>query len=234
MNQDYTIPNDWSIIEEGFDPHKVKSSESLFSMGNGAMGQRANFEEFYSGPTFQGSYIAGVYYPDKTRVGWWKNGYPEYFAKVINAPNWIGIDVAINGERLDLNACKKIDDFRRELNMKEGWYERSFTATLQNGIQIKVVSKRFLSLDVDEVGAIEYTITPINNDANVVFTPYLDAGIKNEDTNWEDKFWETLDVIQEENQGFIVSKTLKTDFYVATFMKVAAEYRGHNVALSRL
>ncbi len=41
--------------------------------------------------TFQGSYIAGVYYPDKTRVGWWKNGYPEYFAKVLNAPNWIGI-----------------------------------------------------------------------------------------------------------------------------------------------
>ncbi|GAL81129.1 maltose phosphorylase [Algibacter lectus] len=31
-------------------------------------GQRANFEEQYSGPTFQGSYIAGVYYPDKTRV----------------------------------------------------------------------------------------------------------------------------------------------------------------------
>jgi maltose phosphorylase len=36
------------------------------------MGQRANFEESYSGDTFQGSYIAGIYYPDKTKVGWWK------------------------------------------------------------------------------------------------------------------------------------------------------------------
>ena len=61
MNQDYIVPNNWSIIEEGFNPESVKSSESLFSIGNGAMGQRANFEEFYSGPTFQGSYIAGVY-----------------------------------------------------------------------------------------------------------------------------------------------------------------------------
>ena len=43
----------------------------------------------------QGNYVAGVYYPDKTRVGWWKNGYPEYFAKVLNAANWIGIDVWI-------------------------------------------------------------------------------------------------------------------------------------------
>ena len=102
MNQDYIQPNNWSIIEEGFDADRVKSSESLFSIGNGAMGQRANFEEQYSGPTFQGSYIAGVYYPDKTRVGWWKNGYPEYFAKVLNAPSWIGINVTINGEALDL------------------------------------------------------------------------------------------------------------------------------------
>ena len=73
MNKDYIQPNNWSIIEEGFDAENVKASESLFSIGNGAMGQRANFEEQYSGPTFQGSYIAGVYYPDKTRVGWWKN-----------------------------------------------------------------------------------------------------------------------------------------------------------------
>jgi maltose phosphorylase len=45
MNQDYIKPDNWSIIEEGFDAESVKSSESLFSIGNGAMGQRANFEE---------------------------------------------------------------------------------------------------------------------------------------------------------------------------------------------
>ena len=49
MNQDYIVPNPWSIIEEGFEPERVCSSESLFSIGNGAMGQRANFEEQYSG-----------------------------------------------------------------------------------------------------------------------------------------------------------------------------------------
>ncbi len=119
MNQDYITPDPWSIIESGYDASRVKSSESLFSLGNGAMGQRANFEEDYSGPTFQGSYIGGVYYPDKTRVGWWKNGYPEYFAKVINAPNWIGIRVSIDGESLDLNQCREVRDFRREYNMKE-------------------------------------------------------------------------------------------------------------------
>ncbi|MBQ0734125.1 glycoside hydrolase family 65 protein [Aquimarina celericrescens] len=218
MNQDYIKPDNWSIIEEGFDVDRVKSSESLFSIGNGAMGQRANFEETYSGPTFQGSYIAGVYYPDKTKVGWWKNGYPEYFAKVLNAPNWIGINVEVNGEKLDLYRSKAVSNFRRELNMKEGWYQRSFTIVLLNGIELFVKSTRFLSLDLDEVGAIKYEVTPLNHDAEIVFTPYLDSGITNEDTNWDDKFWDTYEVSHKRNSAYILSKTMKTEFHVCTGM----------------
>ncbi|WP_426431493.1 glycoside hydrolase family 65 protein [Winogradskyella sp. HB-48] len=229
MNLDYIIPNAWSIIEEGFDPNKVKASESIFSLGNGAMGQRANFEERYSGPTFQGSYIAGVYYPDKTRVGWWKNGYPEYFAKVLNAPSWIGINVVINDETLDLHTCKKVENFRRELNMKEGWLSRSFTATLQNDVEIEINAKRFLSLTEDEVGAINYEVKPINSDVKVTFQPYLDSGITNEDTNWDDQFWDTLDVIKDGKKAFIKAKTMKTEFHTCTFMESRIFLNGNSV-----
>ena len=219
MNQDYIQPNNWSIIEEGFDAESVKSSESLFSIGNGAMGQRANFEETYTGETFQGSYIAGIYYPDKTKVGWWKNGYPKYFAKVLNAPNWIGIDVEINGENFDLNTCTEVNNFRRELNMKEGIYKRSFQATLQNGTEISVNVTRFLSLDLDEVGVINYEISPINAVAKIVYKPYIDAGVHNEDANWEEKFWEPLDVKNSGNEAFVTARTFKTHFIATTFMQ---------------
>ena len=219
MNQDYIKPDNWAIIEEGFDAERVKSSESLFSIGNGAMGQRANFEEYYSGKTFQGSYIAGIYYPDKTKVGWWKNGYPEYFAKVLNAPNWIGIDIEINGENLDLAKCKSVSNFRRELNMKEGVYYRSFNAVLQNGIEIDVKVTRFLSLDLDEVGVINYQIIPLNQDAKIVYKPYIDAGVHNEDANWEEKFWEPINVSSFGNQAFVTARTFKTNFMATTFMQ---------------
>jgi len=218
MNQDYIKPDNWSIIEEGFDAERVKSSESLFSIGNGAMGQRANFEETYSAETFQGSYIAGIYYPDKTKVGWWKNGYPKYFAKVLNAPNWIGIDVEINEENLDLNNCTEVRNFRRELNMKEGWYNRSFEAVLKNGTEIAVNVRRFLSLDLDEAGIIKYEITPLNKDAKIVYKPYVDAGVTNEDANWEEKFWEPLEVKKGTNEAFVTAQTFKTHFKVTTFM----------------
>jgi maltose phosphorylase len=219
MNQDYIKADNWSIIEEGFDVESVKSSESLFSIGNGAMGQRANFEENYTGETFQGSYIAGIYYPDKTKVGWWKNGYPKYFAKVLNAPNWIGIDIEINDEILDLNACKEVKNFRRELNMKEGWYNRSFRATLQNGTEIAVNVRRFLCMNLDEVGVINYEITAINKDTKIVYKPYVDAGVTNEDANWEEKFWEPLDVKRSGNEAFVTAQTFKTHFKVTTFMQ---------------
>jgi len=232
MNQDYIKPDNWSIIEEGFDVESVKSSESLFSIGNGAMGQRANFEESYSGHTFQGSYIAGIYYPDKTKVGWWKNGYPEYFAKVLNAPNWIGIDIEINGENLDLNACKSVNNFRRELNMKEGWYNRSFEATLQNGTEVAVSIRRFLSLNLDEVGVINYEITPLNKEAKIIYKPYVDAGVTNEDANWEEKFWEPLDVKQANNEAFVTARTFKTHFIATTFMQNSILLNGANLNLS--
>lgn len=231
MNQDYIQPDNWSIIEEGFDPERVKSSESLFSIGNGAMGQRANFEENYSGETFQGSYIAGIYYPDKTKVGWWKNGYPKYFAKVLNAPNWIGIEIEINGENLDLNSCKEVVNFRRELNMKEGWYNRSFEATLQNGIEIAVNIRRFLSLDLDEVGLINYEITPLNKAIKIIYKPYIDAGVTNEDANWDEKFWEPLETKHHENEAFVTAQTFKTHFKVTTFMHNSILENGQNLSL---
>ena len=68
----YLKLDEWNIIEKGFNQDNNEVSEGIFSIGNGYMGQRANFEETYSGKSLQGSYMAGVYYPDKTRFGWWK------------------------------------------------------------------------------------------------------------------------------------------------------------------
>ncbi|AWI25440.1 glycoside hydrolase family 65 protein [Flavobacterium pallidum] len=232
MNQDYIKPDNWSIIEEGFDTESVKSSESLFSIGNGAMGQRANFEETYTNETFQGSYIAGVYYPDKTKVGWWKNGYPEYFAKVLNAPNWIGINIEINGENLDLNRCQAVKNFRRELNMKEGWYLRTFEAVLRNETEIAVNVKRFLSLDDDQAGYINYEIVPLNKAAKITFKPYIDAGVHNEDANWEEKFWEPLQVKSQGNEAFVTARTFKTHFTATTFMHNSIFVDGKNQNLT--
>ena len=42
MNK-YLQTDPWCIIEEGFHQNKQLASESIFSLGNGQIGQRANF-----------------------------------------------------------------------------------------------------------------------------------------------------------------------------------------------
>ncbi|MEQ8153507.1 MAG: glycoside hydrolase family 65 protein [Clostridiaceae bacterium] len=224
----YLKLDEWNIIEEGFNEENHEISEGIFSIGNGYMGQRANFEERYSGKSLQGSYMAGVYYPDKTRVGWWKNGYPEYFAKVLNSTNWIGIDIAVDGNVLDLAACE-VKDFTRILNMKEGYLHRIFTAVLPEGKMIKVDAKRFVSIVRKEIGAIRYSVTPLNFDGILTVTPYLDGNIKNKDSNYDEKFWDEVPGESEECIGSITVKTKKLDFYVCTSMKYDIVQNGSKI-----
>lgn len=216
--KDYIKHDEWNIIEEGFEPELNRISESLFSIGNGRMGQRANFEEKYSGDSLQGSYVAGVYYPDKTRVGWWKNGYPEYFAKVINSANWIGIDISIDGETLDLATCR-VENFRRVLNMKEGYLLREFTAVMPDGKELSVRSQRFCSIVDDQTGIIQYTISPVNFKGAIRVAPYIDFDVVNEDSNYGEKFWDEVERSVNGEGGWIVARTNKLDFHVAAGMK---------------
>ena len=224
----YLKHHPWHIIEEGFDPHLNRISESVFSIGNGRMGQRANFEEDFSGDTHQGTYVAGVYYPDKTRVGWWKNGYPEYFAKVLNAPSWIGIKIKIGDLVLDLATCK-IENFVRVLDMKQGLLHRSFTATFADGKKVAVDSKRFCSMADGELGAIRYSITPLNFSSNATITLPVDADVVNKDSNYDEKFWE--EVYQESKVGWaiVTAQTKKTLFQVCTGIRYTLEAEGKQV-----
>ncbi len=218
MFTNYLEQDAWRIIERGWNPENQTKSESIFSLGNGRMGQRANFEEDYTGDTFQGNYVAGVYYPDKTKVGWWKNGYPEYFAKVLNAVNWIGLRISVNGEMLDMHTAK-ISHFYRELNMQHGYLLREFTATLKNGNSLKVVAKRFLSLVDDEVGAISYSVTPINFSGEITATPYLDFDVENEDSNYDEKFWDEVEKTSTQGKAHVTARTKKLNFQVCAAMR---------------
>ena len=208
----------WKIIEQKFDPSKQKQAESIFSIGNGAFGQRANFEESYTGDSLQGSYVGGVYYPDKTRVGWWKNGYPEYFAKVLNSCNWIGINIEIDGEQLDINK-QDVLSFQRVLDMKTGTLSRKMKIRFKNGKEIEVESLRFCSMHEEELAAIRYAVSPLNFSGNIKFTPYLDGNVMNHDSNYDEFFWEEDSHKVDVKKGYICSKTKKSNFTVSTAMR---------------
>ncbi len=226
--KNYIQQDEWCIIEDRWQHEYNCISESLCSIGNGHMGQRANFEEAFSGETLPGSYLAGVYYPDKTRVGWWKNGYPEYFAKVLNAPNWIGVDVKADGETLDLAQCQ-VHEFKRVLNMKEGYLQRNCTATLPSGKTLKIDAQRFVSMADREIGALKYNLKVENFAGTLSLTPYINGDVMNKDSNYDEKFWNERHEEAQNNEAYITVVTKKTGFVVSTGMKFQVLLNGKEI-----
>ena len=212
--------DEWKIIQDKIEFEENRLAESIMSLGNGYMGMRGNYEEMYSKDSHRGSYIAGVWFPDKTRVGWWKNGYPEYFGKVPNSINYIGIDVLVNGKYLDLGKCE-VENFYRELDMKNGILTRTFIANV-DGSKIEVKVQRFLSIKRKELAVIKYDVRALNFDGEITFVPYLDGNVTNEDSNYDEKFWINISSGSKEYKGNVISRTKDNVFGTEVFTVCAS------------
>ena len=209
----------WTVVQTAFAVEHNRIFESLFSLGNGHFGGRGNHEERYSGDTLPGNYLAAIYYPDPTRVGWWKNGYPDYFAKVLNAPDWKGLDITVDGEVIDL-ATADVTEYRRILHMKTGELSRHARAVLPNGRRVAIDTVRFVSMTRQHVGAIRYRITPLDTPARITIDSRVDGDVVNEDSNYDEGFWDAVDETVAGSRVTVVTATKKTEFMVATVADV--------------
>ncbi|MGE5599008.1 MAG: family 65 glycosyl hydrolase domain-containing protein [Bacteroidota bacterium] len=221
----FWTPDPWAIREEGFDPARSRFTESIFSLANEHMGVRGSFEEGYSGESLPGTYAAGIYYPDRTRVGWWKIGYPEYYAKLVNLTNWLAVGVELDGERLDL-AAGRHRDFRRTLDMRQAILTRSYIWQVPDGGEVFLVFKRFLSLADPELACISVTVTPLDRAMVVAFTPALDGGVVNRDANYGEAFLDEVERGFDREAAFLTVRTRKTAFDVSTAMTVRLRPEG--------
>ena len=210
----------WKIRTTQLDKENRRLQESLTSIGNGYMGMRGNFEESYSGDHHQGTYLAGIWYPDKTRVGWWKNGYPEYFGKVINAMDFIQMKLFVNDHEIDL-ATTAFEDFDLELDMENGLLTRSFVA-IAGGATVRFTFERFLSTVKQELAVIRLTAECLAGDAQIRVLSKLDNNVQNEDSNYEEMFWLEKERGHQMESSFLTTQTIPNDFGIEQFSVTGA------------
>lgn len=209
----------WHLTSHQFSQEDKRLQESMTAIGNEYMGLRGNFEEGYSGDSLKGTYLAGVWFPDKTRVGWWKNGYPKYFGKTINAPSFINLGIKVNGEEVDL-AKSRFTDFSLDLDMHQGLLTRSFTL-IKPDCKIKFEFQRFLSTVIKEAALIKVRATVLEGKADLEFNSALDGNVTNEDSNYEEKFWQPLG--EDLNSRTIQLKTKPNPFGTPQFTVLLKE-----------
>lgn len=216
--------NPWKVVTHKFNKEDKRLQESMTAIGNDYMGMRGNFEEGYSADSLQGTYLAGVWFPDKTRVGWWKNGYPKYFGKSLNAPNFIGLGITVNGEKLDL-AKVKFSDFELSLDMHQGLLSRSFVYEGKD-VKVKFEFRRFLHIVQKEAALIEVKATVLEGHAKIDFDSTLDGTVVNEDSNYEEHFWDALG--EDTKAKTIQVKTKPNPYEVPQFAVLLKESLRHD------
>lgn len=91
----------------------------------------------------------------------------------IPLPNILGINVSINTSPLSLSCCKVIS-YRETLHMKNNVAVRETILEDKNGRRNRLCIKKLLSSSLKEIYCVSYSITPLNYDGVITFTPYID------------------------------------------------------------
>src|SRR5436305_11496089 len=137
--------NLWHINEESFDPKKMHSQETVYTIGNGYFATRGTFEENYVGAN-PGTLLYGVF--DDISIG---------KEELANIPDWLPIQLFINGERFHVNRGK-ILAYHRTLDMRKGELTRTVYLQSPGGIRHKIQRERFAQLDDEHIGDSHYRV----------------------------------------------------------------------------
>lgn len=186
----YLQIDEWNIVEEGFDPDRLRMSESIFSLGNGHIGQRGHFEENYDSDSYRASFVAGVHFTERTRVQWWKNGFSRFTSRMPIAADWSLINLRLVDEELDL-AHWNVDSFTRRLNMQEGILYREVEATSPKGNSLKLEVEHIVNMAHPNLCHIKFSVTSLNYSGRLSLLPLLNAEEGGADQP-EGKVWNIL------------------------------------------
>jgi kojibiose phosphorylase len=152
----------WVIDEDGFDPARANTVETLMTVGNGYLGTRGSLEEGHKGD-LSATYLAGVYdHHDSTVVD------------LVNAPDWLPLQVRVEGELLDVRSCKVISH-RRVLDMRRGTLRRDTLFEDSRGRRTRIASLRFASMADRHLCGIKLRVTPENHASRISVESALNA-----------------------------------------------------------
>lgn len=221
--------NSWEIVENNFDINTNSISETVFSLGNGYIGMRGNFEEGYNGPlntSFDGTYINGFFEKEPITYGEIAYGYAKYNETMLNVTNGKIIKIYICGEEFSLFSGT-LHDYKRTLDMKNGILKREMVWESCSGKKIIISIIRLVSLVNKNIAAIDYEITPLNFDGEIKIVSSLDGDVKNLEESKDPRIGAALkgnilDVLDKEcsgSFGLVFQRTKGTEFYLMCGME---------------
>jgi trehalose/maltose hydrolase-like predicted phosphorylase len=156
----------WKFIERRFYPRFLAQTETIFSVGNGYLGMRGNFEE--GAPVFQnGTFINGFHETWPIVYGEEAYGFAKTGQTMLNVTDTKVIRLYVDDEPFYLPTAHLLK-FERTLDMQAGVLSREVLWETPAGKQVLIQSHRLVSLQHRHLAAMSYQVTVLNAKAPVV------------------------------------------------------------------
>ena len=164
------------LAYDGFDPEAEGLREALTSTGNGYLCVRGAAEwEDADGVHYPGTYAHGGYNRETTILG----GLPVLNEDLVNLPNWLVLQLRIDGGDVIRLADMDLLGYRHELDIRFATVSRHLSFRDHEGHETTLHSRRFVSMADPHHGGIEWTLVPENWSGRVEVVAAIDGRVSN-------------------------------------------------------
>jgi trehalose/maltose hydrolase-like predicted phosphorylase len=168
--------NGYILGYDGFDPEAEGLREALTSTGNGYWCTRGAAEwDDADGVHYPGTYAHGGYNRETTILG----GLPVLNEDLVNLPNWLVLQLRIEGEEAVRLADVELLDYRHTYDIRNATVARRLRFRDRAGRETALGSRRFVSMADPHHAGIEWTLIPENWSGRVEVISALDGRVSN-------------------------------------------------------
>ena len=163
--------DEWRLVETRFESSDLGATESLFTVGNGYLGLRGNYEESRDWHT-NGTYINGFHETWPIQHAEEAFGFAKVGQTIVNAPDAKIIRLYVDDEPLEISTADLLD-YRRELDFRSGVLTREIIWRTPSGKRVQVVSTRMVSFSQRHLAVMTFEVTLLDEAAPVAISSQL-------------------------------------------------------------
>ena len=158
----------WKLTEAVYSTVDLGVTESLFAVGNGYLGMRANVEEGREAHT-HGTFINGFHETWPIRHAEEAFGFARTGQTIVNVPDNKTMKLYVDDEPMLLSVAD-LESYDRSLDFRDGVLRRDIVWRTPGGKRVKVTSTRMVSFTQRHLAILSIEVTMLDHEAPVVIS----------------------------------------------------------------
>ncbi|WP_425464716.1 glycoside hydrolase family 65 protein [Nocardioides dongxiaopingii] len=163
--------DEWRLVESRFDSSDLGTTESVFSVGNGYLGLRGNYEESRDFAA-NGTFINGFHETWPIQHAEEAFGFAKVGQTIVNAPDAKVIRLYVDDEPLELSTADLVE-YERALDFRTGILSRHVVWRTPSGRRVQIDSTRMVSFTQRHLAVMTFEVTLLDDGAPVTISSQL-------------------------------------------------------------